>query len=222
MINEFTPDGGRQSHFGVYPAIVTDLVDPDSLGRIEVRLPWLGNDGDADVRVWATLVSPYADGDQGIQILPEVDSQVVVAFEAGNLRRPYIIGACWNGQEALPAEAIAANNIRVWKTRSGSKLEFDDTEGAAVITLSTSSGHEMVLDDSASTITLSHSSRHVITFTAGGNIEIQANVNVDITASVMNVHAPVANFDGVITYTTLNASAAITSPMYSPGVGNLW
>lgn len=222
MINDFVIDGGQQPYYGVYPAIVTDLVDPDSLGRIELKFPWLGNDGDSDVRAWATLVSPYADDDQGFQTLPEVDSQVVVAFEAGNLRRPYIVGACWNGQEAQPTAAEEANNIRVLKTRSGSVLEFDDSQGAAKITLQMESGHKLVLDDSAQTITLSHSSGHVITFTAGGAVEIQANSTIDLTAAALNVHAPVATFDGIINCTTLVASTAVTSPMYSPGVGNLW
>ena len=222
MSNDFVKDGGQQPYYGVYPAMVTGLVDPDSLGRIELRFPWLGTDGDSDVRAWATLLSPYADNDQGFQALPEVDSQVVVAFEAGNLRRPYIVGACWNGQEALPSAAEDANNIRVLKTRSGSVLEFDDSQGAAKITLEMESGHKLVLDDSAQTITLSHSSGHVITFTAGGAVEIQANSTIDLTAAALNVHAPVATFDGIINCTTLVASSAVTSPMYSPGVGNLW
>ncbi len=222
MINDFTTDGGKQTYYGVYPAIVTDLVDPDSLGRIEVKFPWLGTDGDSNVRAWATLLSPYADNEQGFQVLPETDSQVVVAFEAGNLRRPYIVGACWNGAEALPSEAEEANNIRVIKTRSNSVLEFDDTEGAEKVTLQMESGHKLVLDDSAQTVTLSHSSGHVITFTAAGAVEIQANSTIDLTAAALNVHAPVATFDGIINCTTLISSVSVVSPMYSPGVGNLW
>ncbi|ODS25053.1 hypothetical protein AB835_00675 [Candidatus Endobugula sertula] len=221
MINDFIQDGGQQTYYGVYPAIVTDIVDPDKLGRIEVKFPWLGNAGDSDVRAWATLLSPYADNDQGFQTLPETESQVVVAFEAGNLRRPYIVGACWNGAEALPEEADAANNIRVIKTRAKSILEFDDTEGAEKVTLKMASGHKLVMDDSSQTVTLSHSAGHVITFTAAGVVEIKGNASVDIQAPTLNVKAPVANFDGIINCTTLAATALVTSPTYTPGVGNL-
>ena len=221
-INDFTTDGGQQTYYGVYPALVTDLVDPNSLGRIEVQFPWLGTHGNDSVRAWATLLSSYADNDQGFQALPEVGSQVVVAFEAGNLRRPYIVGACWNGVEALPKAAEAANNIRTIKTRSKSELEFDDTAGAAKVTLKMASGHKLVLDDSAQTVTLTHASGHVITFTAAGAIEITANSTVELTASTFNVHAPVANFDGIINCTTMIASSSVISPMYTPGVGNLW
>src|SRR5262249_32913566 len=72
------PDGDARRHFGLYPAIVVDIVDPDNLGRIQVRFPWLGQPGNDDVRAWATLLTPYADDDQGYEFLPAVDSQVVV------------------------------------------------------------------------------------------------------------------------------------------------
>lgn len=215
-------DGAGQRYFGVYPALVTALVDPDDLGRIEVCFPWLGQDGNDAVRAWATLVSPYADDDQGLQILPAVDTQVIVAFEAGNLRRPYVIGATWNGQEAQPEAPDDANNIRVLKTRSGSILEFDDSEGASKITLQLQSGHKLVLDDSESTVTLSHSQGHLITFTASGAIEIQANSTVELTALAFNVHAQVATFDGIINCTSLIASSSVVSPSYTPGLGNVW
>jgi uncharacterized protein involved in type VI secretion and phage assembly len=214
-------DGGALRHFGAYPAIVTDIVDPDGLGRVEVKLPWLG-DGEADVRAWATLVTPYADDDQGIEILPAVDTQVIVAFEAGDLRRPYVLGACWNGSESLPETPAAANNKRLWKTRGGSLLEFDDTDGAAKVTVSMRSGHKLVLDDSAQQVQLTHSNGCTINLTSAGQISIQANSTVELTASACNVHAAAANFDGVINCTTLIASAGVVSPSYTPGAGNIW
>jgi uncharacterized protein involved in type VI secretion and phage assembly len=220
-IAAYVPDGMAARHFGVYPAIIVDIVDPESLGRIQLKFPWLGQAG-ADVRAWATLCMPYADDDQGIEILPSVETQVVVAFEAGDLQRPYILGACWNGREAMPEAPAAPNNKRVWKTRAKSLLEFDDTEGAARITLSMDSGHKLVLDDAAQEVKLTHANGCVITFTTAGDIQIQANAKVEITASAMNVHCPTATFDGLINCTTLIASSGVVSPSYTPGVGNIW
>jgi len=151
-----------------------------------------------------------------------VDSQVVVAFEAGDLRRPYIVGAAWNGKESLPESPEPANNRRLIKTRSGSLLEFDDTEGAAKITVSTSSGHKLLLDDGGTQVTLTHANGCLITFNAGGQIQVQANATVEITASAVNVHAATATFDGMVTCTTLNASVGVISPSYTPGAGNIW
>lgn len=221
MNNDFTPDGGRQRYFGVYPALVVNIVDPEDLGRVQVKFPWLGEDGD-EVTAWSTLATPYADDDQGLQIMPEVDSQVVVAFEAGNLRRPYILGACWNGRAATPETPEDDNDIRTLKTRSGSELTFNDSQAGASITLSLANGHKLELEERERTVTLTHGDGHKIVFTAAGNVEITATAMVEVNASVMNVHAPVANFDGIINCQTLIASSTVVSPMYSPGVGNLW
>jgi uncharacterized protein involved in type VI secretion and phage assembly len=221
MIGEFRPDGETARYFGIYPAIVTNIVDSDSLGRIQVKFPWLGGDGES-VCAWATLLTPYADDDQGFEMLPAVDTQVAVVFEAGNLRRPYIVGSAWNGKESLPESPASPNNKRLIKTRAGSLLEFDNTDGAAKVTLLMKSGHKLVLDDSSQEVRLTHSNGCLILLNAGGQIQVQANSTVEITASAVNVHAATATFDGIVNCTTLIASAGVVSPSYTPGAGNIW
>jgi len=215
-------DGGTASKrlFGLYPALVKDIVDPDNTGRIQVGFPWLGDIG-SDVTAWARLVSLYADDDQGWQILPEVGSEVIVGFEAGSIDRPYIVGAVWNGREALPQGAEAANNKRLLKTRSGTLLEFDDTDGAAKVTLKMDSGHKLVLDDSAQSVTLSHSNGCTLVMNAGGQVKITANSTVEVNASAVNIHAPMVKCDGVVKCTTLITQAVVSSS-YTPGAGNIW
>lgn len=216
------PDGQAARYFGVYPAIVTDIVDRDGLGRVEVKFPWLGENGAGDVRAWATLVSPYADDDQGLQIMPAVDTQVVVAFEAGVLQRPYVVGASWNGKESLPESPEAPNNKRLLQSRSKSRLEFDDTEGAEKVTISTDRGHKVVLDQGADEITITHENGCFVKLDAGGKVSIKANSSVDVTAPALNVHASTATFDGIVNCTTLNASSAVSSPVIGIAAGNVW
>ncbi len=219
--NAARDDGMRPGYFGLYPAIVTDVVDPERLGRIQLRFPWLGSEGDS-VRAWATLLSPYAEDDQGLQFLPSVDTQVIVGFEAGDLRRPYVVGAAWNGRERLPATPDEGNHKRVLKTRSGSVLEFDDTPGAEKVTLSTRGGHQVVLDQGGAEISIRHSAGHTVVLDPGGRVEIRANSTVDITAAALNVHAPTAVFDGLVMCNTLVANGGVVSPSYTPGAGNVW
>lgn len=214
-------DGEGARWFGLYPALVSDLVDPEAKGRIKVRLPSFGAAGEA-VTAWATLLTPYADDDQGFEVLPEVDSQVVVAFEAGDPSRPYIVGACWNGRRALPEPAQSANNLRTLKTRAGSVLQFDDTSGTAKVTLSMASGHKVVLDDAAQEVTVEHSNGCKININVAGQVTITANATVEINASAVNVHAPMVTCDGIVQCTTLIASAGVVSPSYTPGAGNIW
>ncbi len=215
-------DGAAPGYFGVYPAIVTDIVDRESLGRIEVRFPFLGSDGDRDVRAWATLCTPYADADSGLQILPEVGSQVVVAFEAGSLRRPYIVGCSWNGQAALPEKPADANDIRLLRSRANSRLEFDDNKSSPKITLRTRSGHEIVVDEGAGgEITIEHATGCSVRLTAT-SVEVTANVDVSVNATRVDVTAPISTFSGVVKAQTVIADSFVISPAYTPGVGNIW
>ena len=57
---------------------------------------------------------------------------------------------------------------------------------------------------------------------AAGQIQVQANASVEITAPILNVHTSMANFDGIITCTDLICSVAVASPLYTPGAGNIW
>ena len=172
------------------------------------------------MRAWATLCSPYADGNQGLQILPEKESQVVVAFEAGNLRRPYIVGCTWNGTAPLPAPATQANNLRTLKTRSGSRLDFDDGTPPKV-TVKTPNGHTVTLDDTGQgTITVQIARGASIKVT-GNSVEISAMQSVSVKSAKLDVTAPTATFSGVIQCEMLQANASVSSPVYSPGVCNM-
>lgn len=213
--------GPEDRHYGLYPAIVTSIVDPDRLGRVEVSFPWLGEAGDV-VRAWATLLTPYADDDQGFVVLPEVDTQVVVAFEAGELQRPYIVGSCWNGREMMPVTPTRQNDRRVIKSRAGSLLEFDDRQGAAKVTVSMQSGHKLVLDAGTQQVELRHTNGCVVTMDAAGRVSVQAVSTVEVSAAAMNVHAATATFDGIVNCQTLIANVAVVSPSYTPGAGNVW
>ncbi|GAA1996274.1 phage baseplate assembly protein V [Microbacterium pumilum] len=216
-------DGQGPRFFGVYPALVTKITDdPAHLGRVQVKYPSLGTEGDRDVRGWATLCSPYADKDQGLQIMPEVDSEVVVAFEAGDFRRGYIVGAAWNGKAGQPESPASPNNIRVLRTREDSRLEFDDTAGSPKISITTKSGHKVVLNEAPQEITITHINGCKITLNASGGIDITANTVVKVSAPSLKVDAPTSTFTGIIKCLALETDVSVKSPVYSSGVGNLW
>ncbi len=212
-------------HHGLYPATVTALEgDPEGRQRIEVAFDWLAmTDGDDPPTAWAVVVSPYADADQGFQMLPEVGSTVVVAFQAGHLDHPYVVGAVWNGNSEAPEAFTDANDIRVIKTRSGSKIEFDDTPGATAVTIETPGGHHVVMDDAAMSVEIKASSGARIELTAAGGVTVEAASTVDVTAAAVTVNAATSTFNGIVICDTLIArSGGVVSPMYTPGAGNVW
>jgi hypothetical protein len=71
-------------------------------------------------------------------------------------------------------------------------------------------------------VQVTHANGCVVTFNPAGQIEIQANSSVEITAPALNVHAATSTFDGMINCTTMNASVGVISPSYTPGAGNVW
>jgi uncharacterized protein involved in type VI secretion and phage assembly len=119
---------------GPVVGIVTDNRDPDEMGRVRVKLPWLSDGIESN---WARVTTPMAGPGRGLFLLPEVDDEVLVAFEHGDPRRPVVIGCLWNGVDTPPeTNANGENNVRLLRSRAGHELRMDDTEDAQEITLS--------------------------------------------------------------------------------------
>lgn len=212
-------------HHGLYPATVRALAgDPENRQRIEVSFDWLAaSDGGEPPTGWATVITPYADADQGFQMLPEIGSTVVIGFQGGHLDHPYVVGAVWNGQAPAPESFDDANNKRLIQTRSGSRLEFDDTAGAPKVSITTPAGHEVVMDDGGMSITIRSAAGAKVELTAAGGVSIEAASTVDVKAALVTVDAAMSQFNGIVTCDTLIAKGGgIVSPMYTPGAGNVW
>src|SRR5271170_858207 len=80
--------------YGVAVGIVSNNKDPMNLGRVRMKFPWLSDDHESD---WTRMASLMAGPGRGAYFLPEVNDEVLVAFEHGDVRRPYVIGGMWNG-----------------------------------------------------------------------------------------------------------------------------
>src|SRR5262249_17854589 len=92
--------GGRW--YGVFPAIVSDVSDPDGQGRLKVTLPWSSAPGGSRYEAWARLATLMGGKNRGSWFVPDVNDEVLVAFEGGEPRRPYILGGLWNGSDSPP------------------------------------------------------------------------------------------------------------------------
>jgi uncharacterized protein involved in type VI secretion and phage assembly len=75
--------------------IVTTNNDPEHMGRIRVRYPSLT---DQEEGAWARVLSHNLGKDRGVFMFPQVDDEVVVAFENGDPRNPLVIGSVFNGR----------------------------------------------------------------------------------------------------------------------------
>ncbi|MEJ2209152.1 MAG: phage baseplate assembly protein V, partial [Anaerolineae bacterium] len=136
---------------GVVSAQVTNIDDPDDLGRVKVKYSWLGGSPEIESH-WVRLAPPMAGPQRGFLFLPEVNDEVLVAFEQGDVHRPYIIGALWSATDKPPkpkSEAISGGKViqRVLKTRAGHLIILDDTQGEEQVSVTSKSGHTVILDD---------------------------------------------------------------------------
>lgn len=221
----------RHRLYGVYSALVTDVADPDGEGRVRVELPWVAEDDGAQARPWARLATFMAGADRGSWFIPEVDDEVLIAFVAGDPRRPVVLGALWNGVDAAPEtmDSAGENNLRSITSRAGHKLTFDDTAGAEKVEVATQGGHILVLDDGNSEITLTHSggaeikieSSGTVSITALNKVSIEAPSGLEISAAMVTVNAAMSKFSGVVKADTIITNSVVSSS-YTPGAGNVW
>ncbi|NES64242.1 MAG: phage tail protein [Okeania sp. SIO2D1] len=166
--------------YGVVVGVVTNNEDPEGLGRVKVKFPWLSDEDESD---WARIAAPMAGNERGIYFLPEVDEEVLVVFEHGDVRFPYIIGFLWNGQEPPPTtNEDGQNNIRVIKSRSGHVIRLNDEEGKETIEIVDKTEKNSIVFDTASN-TIAITSDGDITFSAAqGNIKLEAQ-NIEIKSA---------------------------------------
>jgi len=165
---------------GVVIGIVTNNKDPDGMGRVKLSFPWLA---DKDESNWARMAVPMAGKDRGIYFLPEVNDEVLVAFDHGDVRFPYVIGALWNGKDVPPAKNDdGKNNVRLIKSRSGHIIRLTDEDGDEKIEIiDKSTKNSIVFDTAQNTITIT-ADKDISLSAPKGTIELNAQ-NIQIKSS---------------------------------------
>ncbi len=183
---------------GVVAGIVTNINDPEKLGRIQVKYPWLPKYKGADLSSnWARLATPGAGPDRGVFFTPEIDDEVLVAFENGDVNYPYIVGALWNGKDKPPeGQVIGANKVnqRIVRSRSGHVIILDDTEGSEKITIQDKTGNNSIEIDSKTNAMVIKSAGD-LTLDAGGKFIIKSKQDFSIESMAKGVISAKSNLD---------------------------
>ncbi len=183
--------------------VVSNNNDPKGWGRVRVKFPTLTEEHESN---WARVVSVGAGPTRGFDCLPEVNDEVLVAFEHGDIHRPYVIGGVWNGTDA-PPETVANTvvdgkvRLRTFKTRVGHKLQFveEDKDTKKGVYLNTIGGHNLRLNDSDKFVELETTGGHKfraddsskeISLTSTGNITVKTGTSGsanDLTVNAANI-----------------------------------
>lgn len=173
---------------GVVTALVTNNDDPKKMARVKIKFPWL----DAAVESnWARVAGIGAGNKVGLHWLPEVNDEVLVAFEMGDFNRPYVIGGLWNGTDKQPEEAGVKNGkveIRTLQSREGHIIRLvDDSAGQMIEIIDCKTNTSIKMDTTNKKITID--SKGDIDMTAVGNIKIEATGNLDIKGANVSAKA---------------------------------
>lgn len=214
---------------GVHIGIVTSVQDPERKGRVQVKLPAIDPAGEA--KIWARVAVPYAGDNYGAFLLPDVETEVLVAFVTGDAGSPVVIGNLWNGAtelpEELPADAVdrwtltGKNGTRiaiVEESDGQEKVEIELPSGSVSATLTDANGGEIELKAAGNTVKLSSSG---ITIDCPSTIQISAGSGLSITTPTVQVAASTSTFSESVLCNTLTA-ASVVSATYSQGAGNVW
>jgi uncharacterized protein involved in type VI secretion and phage assembly len=127
-----------------------------------------------------------AGASRGSWFIPDVDDEVLVAFEAGDPRRPYVVGALWNGKDTPPESMDGAGNnfIKSITSRNGVKVTLDDQDGQEKLILETPGGQKLTMQDGPGKVEIKDSNGNSITLDTGG-VKIVAAAKVTVQASTV-------------------------------------
>lgn len=180
---------------GLVVGIVTSTRDPEGLGRVKVRFPTLS---DADESAWARVAATGAGNSRGFQIPLEVNDEVLVGFEHGDLNRPIVLGGLWSGQNAIPRAGDAAsdqqgNITSVWQSKSGHIVEVREgpqpSNNHVLISLADGKTKLLLAGDQ---VTLTTPNTLSITATRGVSVTTQGDITLDATNITLKAKAKVS------------------------------
>lgn len=219
--------GGRW--YGAYPALVSDISDPDGQGRVKVTLPWSPDTDGSRYEVWARLATLMGGNNRGSWFVPDTNDEVLIMFEGGDPRRPYVVGGLWNGQDAPPESMDRGGNNykKVLRSRNGVKITLDDQDGQETFVCETPGGQKVTLKDGPGKVEIVDSNGNSvklensgITVTSSAKVTVNAST-VEISAGMVTVNAGMSKFSGVVKADTVITNSVVSSS-YTPGAGNIW
>jgi len=163
--------------FGVEIGIVTNVKDDQKLGRVKVCFPRLPGKPESD---WVRVAQPAAGAGRGFYWLPQVNDEVLIAFERGEAHRPYVIASLWNGKDKPMKDAYTDENTTIMiQTKSGHKITFDDKSGQEKIEIADKSGNR--------TMTFDVKNKKFLVDAKEGDVEIHAEKKIVIECEDLEI-----------------------------------
>lgn len=182
---------------GVVPGIVIGIVkdnwDKEHPGMVKVEY-FLGEKGKNQTG-WIPMATPYAGKEYGMYALPEVGSEVVLAFQMGDRNCPVVIGSVWSRKNPVPQEtANEKNTVKRLRTKGGCEIFFSEEEGKERIQIQTPKNLSLLIEDEKETIQIGDKDgkNGIVLDTKQGTLKILAEKSTEIQVGGKTM----ASFDG--------------------------
>jgi uncharacterized protein involved in type VI secretion and phage assembly len=173
----------QSQRYGKYRGFVSDNKDPENLGRLRLRVPALLGE---EVTAWALPCLPFGgQSGHGFFTLPEIDAQVWVEFEAGDISKPIWTGTFWQASGDAPVDDQSEHSTRIFKTPKGHLIKFEDADDEEQVRIEHSTSANMDMDKNG-TVALTDGGGAVVKLDAeNGEIQVaDSNGNtMTLTAS---------------------------------------
>jgi uncharacterized protein involved in type VI secretion and phage assembly len=192
----------RHSGYAIAPGVVTENLDVTAEARVKVRIPSL-----SAFEPWARLCAVGAGSSRGLLWVPQVDDEVLVAFNQNDERDAYVLGGLWSTLDRPPAIVPTDFLIkRIIKTGVaagvGHEIEFDDALQSITITSSTLQKItidplQIKIENTAGTLSISMDN-------ATQSISINAAVSIELKATQIKLEGAQVELKGA----TINVQSA--------------
>jgi len=169
--------------YGVYPAVVRGVEDPENKGRIRVACAAISSSYLSD---WISVIQADAGSGYGAYLIPELEDQVIIAFLNGSPRTPIVLGSIYSANK-LPLMARSATSVpRYFATPAGHQIVMEDKTGKRIEIVDATGSNKVLIDTAANKITISASAD--IEISAGGNLTLSANGTVTVSGASINLN----------------------------------
>lgn len=173
-----------QRYYGVAEALVTDVNDPQKLGRVKLKFPWFDPNMESE---WCRVRQFYAGNDYGAFFIPEVGDEVLVSFIHGDMRLPIILGGLYNGKDKPPSHRANDKDEKMIRTKGGHQIILDDTQGSEKISIVDAKGNNSIVINTVDNSITIKSSQGKLVF-EGLAIEMTAQTDIKIKGATVNIN----------------------------------
>ncbi len=190
--------GTKHKIYGVVTGTVIDLLDPLTLGRVQLQIDSIDS---LDLSPWARVATPMTGVLSGTYFVPSIGDEVLVAFEHGDPKAPYVIGSLWNAVHPPPYPTPLIEE-RVIRTPLGNQIGFREVPPAITITTP-----DMTLQAIGAPPGVTIASNEMITLMCGASQIVMTPAGINISAPAINIVS-----EGAIVQTASTSSVNVSGP----------